>query len=81
MGLKLGLLTLREEHRLRVYENKEMRIYGHKMEEVAGSWRRLHEELCNLYASPSIFRVIKSRMMRWVGHITNMEEMRMHTKF
>jgi hypothetical protein len=58
-------LTLREEHRLRVSENRVLRrIFGPKREEVAGGWRRVHnEELHNLYASPNIIRVIKSRMM------------------
>jgi hypothetical protein len=52
------------------------RIYGSK-EEVAGGWRRLHiEELHNLYTSPSIVRVIRSRRMIWVGHVTRMCEMR-----
>jgi hypothetical protein len=54
-------LTLREEHRLRVSENRVLRrIFGPKREEVAGGWRRLHnEELHNLYASPNIIREIK----------------------
>jgi hypothetical protein len=59
-------LTLREEHRLRVFENTELRgIFGPKREAVAGGWRRLHnEELHNLYTSLNIIRVIKSRKMR-----------------
>jgi PAS domain-containing protein len=54
-------IKLREEHRLRVFGNRMLRrIFGYKREEVAGGWRRLHnEELHNLYASPNIFRVIK----------------------
>jgi hypothetical protein len=62
MGVKLGL-TLREEHRLRVSENRILRrIFGPKRDEVAGGWRKLHtEELHNLYRSPSISRMIKSR--------------------
>jgi hypothetical protein len=59
--VKLGLSQLREEHRLRVSENRMLRrLFGPKREEVAGGWRRLHkEELHNLYASPNIIRVIK----------------------
>jgi hypothetical protein len=70
MGVKLGLLTLREEHRLRVFENKVLRrIFGPKRDEVTGGWRKLHnEELHNVYSSPSIIRMIKSRKMRWAGH-------------
>jgi len=65
--------TLREEHRLRVFENRVLRIFGHKREEVVGGWRRLHnEELHNLYTT----RVIKSRRMRWTGHVSCMGEMR-----
>jgi hypothetical protein len=58
----------------RVSGNRVLRrIFGPKREEVAGDWRRLHnEELHNLYASPNIIRVIKSRRMRWVGYITRM---------
>jgi hypothetical protein len=53
------------------------RIIGHKREEVAGGWRKLHnEELHNLYASQNIIRVNKSRGMRWVGHVARMEEIR-----
>jgi hypothetical protein len=54
-----------------VFENRVLRrIFGRKREEVAGGWRRLHnEELQNLYVSPNIIRVITSRRMRWVGHI------------
>jgi hypothetical protein len=62
-------LTLKEEHRLKVFENRVLRrIYGPKRDEVAGGWRKLHyEELHNLYSSPSIIRMIKSRHMRWAG--------------
>jgi hypothetical protein len=70
-------LTLKEEYRLRVYENRVLRIFGPKREEMAGGWGRLHnEELHNLYASPHIIRVIKSRRMRWVGHVACMGAMR-----
>jgi len=53
------------------------RIFGPKREKVVGGWRRLcNEELCNLYASPNVIRVIKSRRMRWAVHVACMEEMR-----
>jgi hypothetical protein len=66
---------LREEHRLRVFENRELRrIFGPKREED-GSWRKLHnDELHNLYLSPNTVRVIKSRRMRWAGHVARMGE-------
>jgi hypothetical protein len=65
------LLTLREEHRLRVFENRVWRgMFGHKRDEVTGEWRKLHnEELHNLYSSPAIVWVIISRIMRWAGHV------------
>jgi hypothetical protein len=68
-------LTLRKENRLRVFENRVLRrIFGPKMDEVTGEWRKLHsEELHILYSSPDI-RQIKSRRMRWAGHVTRMEE-------
>jgi hypothetical protein len=61
-----------------VFENRVLRrIYGPKREEVARNWRRLHSgELHSMYPSPNVIRVIKSRRMRWAGHVVCMEEMR-----
>jgi hypothetical protein len=66
---------LGEEHRLRVFENRVLRkIFGPKREED-GLWRKLHnDELHDLYSSPNIVRVIKSRRMRWAGHVARMGE-------
>jgi hypothetical protein len=77
MGVKLGL-TLREDHRLRVFENRVLRrIFGPKRDEVTGEWRKFHiEELRDLYSSPSIIRIIKWRRMRWAGHVARMGEKR-----
>jgi hypothetical protein len=77
-GCKTWSLTLREEHRLRVFENKVLRrIFGPKRDEVTGGWRKLHnEELRDLYSSASIIRIIKSRRMRWAGHVARMGEKR-----
>jgi hypothetical protein len=65
-------LALREEHRLRVSENRVLRrIFGPKRDEVMGEWRKLHTgELHNLYSSPDIIRQIISRRMRWAGYGT-----------
>jgi hypothetical protein len=67
-----------EEHRLRVLENKVVRrIFGPKMNEVVEGWRKLdNEALHNLYSSPSVIRMIKSRRMRWAGHVARMGEKR-----
>jgi hypothetical protein len=66
-GCDTWSLTLPEEHRWRVFENRVLRrIFGPKREEVAGGWRRLHnEELHDLYSSSNIIRVIKSRIIKW----------------
>jgi hypothetical protein len=73
-GCETWSLTLREEHRLRVFENRVLsRIFGAERNEVIGGWRKLpNEELRNLYCSPSIIRIIKSRRMRWAGHVERM---------
>jgi hypothetical protein len=71
-------LILREEHRLRMFENRmPRRIFGPKKEEAAGDWRKPHNvELRNLYFLPSIIRMIKLRRMRWAGHVAGMREKR-----
>jgi hypothetical protein len=75
-GCETWSLTLREEHRLRVFENRVMRrIFGPKRDEVTGEWRKLDGgELHNLYSSPDIIRQIKSRRLRWAGHVARMGE-------
>jgi hypothetical protein len=75
-GCETWSLTLREERKLRVFENMVLRrIFGPRRDEVTGDWRRLHnEELNDLYSSLNIVRVIKSRRMRWVGHVERMGE-------
>ena len=75
-GCETWSLTLREERRLRVFENRVLRkVFGPKRDEVIGEWRKLHnEELNDLYSLPNIVRVVKSRRMRWAGHVTHMGE-------
>jgi hypothetical protein len=70
-GCETWDLTLRKGHRLRAFEKRVLRrILGLKRDEVIGGWRKLHnEELCKLYSSPSIVRMIKSRWMKWAGHV------------
>ena len=67
---------MKEERRLRVFENRVLRrVFGPKRDEVTGEWRKLHnEELSALYSLPSIMRVVKSRRMRWAGHVARMGE-------
>jgi len=67
---------LREERKLRVFENMVLRrIIGSRRDEVTGEWRRLHnKELNDLYSSPNVVRVIKSRRMSWAGHVARMSE-------
>jgi hypothetical protein len=68
-------LTLREEHRLRVFENRS--IFERKRDEIAGGWRKLHNEKLHKFdSSPSIIRMIKSRKMSWAGHVARMGKKR-----
>jgi hypothetical protein len=79
-GYETWSLTLREEHRPRVFESRVLRrIFGPKRDEVTGEWRKLHNEgLHDLYSSPSmsIIRIMKSRRMRLAGHVGRMGEKR-----
>jgi hypothetical protein len=65
---------LREKRRLRAFENRMLRILGSKRDEVTGEWRQPHEELKDMYCPPNIVRVIKSRRMRYAGHVASMGE-------
>jgi hypothetical protein len=75
-GCETWSLTVREEHKLRVFENRVLRrIFEPKKDGVAGGWRKLYNEgLHNLYSSASKIRIIKSRRMRWAGHAARMGE-------
>jgi hypothetical protein len=77
-GCEPWSLTSREEHRLRVFENRVLRrIFGPQRDEVRGGWRILHnKELHGLYSSTGIVRVIKARRMRWAGHVARLVEVR-----
>jgi hypothetical protein len=77
-GCETWYLTLREEHRLKVFVKRVLRrIFGPKRDEVTGEWRKLHnEELHNLGMTPDIVRQITSRRMRWAGHVARMGEER-----
>ena len=71
-------LTSRKERGLRVFENRVLRrVFGPMRDEVTGEWRKLHnEELRDVYSLPNIVQVVKSRRMRWAGHVARMEEER-----
>jgi hypothetical protein len=75
-GCETWSLTIRDEHRLRKFENRVLRrIFGPKRDEVTGEWRKLHnEELNNLYSSPSIITVIRYGTIRLEGHVARMGE-------
>ena len=75
-GCETWSLTLRDERRLRVFENRVLRrVFGPKRDEFTGEWRKLrNEELNDLYSLPNIVRVVKSRRMRWAGHVAHMGE-------
>jgi hypothetical protein len=75
-GCETWSLTLWEEYRLRVFENRVLRrIFGPKRDDKTGQWRKLHNgKLHNFYSSPDIIRQIKSRKMRWAGHVAHMGE-------
>ena len=80
-GCETWSLTLREERRLRMCENRMLRrVFGSKRDEVTGEWRKLHnEELRDLYSLPNIVRVVKSRRMRWAWHVALIGEGEMCT--
>jgi hypothetical protein len=74
-GCETWSLTLRKEHKLRVFQKRMLRIFGPERDEVIGGWKQLYNEVFhNLYSSPSIIRMIKSRRMSLVGHIARMVE-------
>ena len=77
-GCETWSLTLREGHRLRVFENKVLRkIFRANRDEITGEWKKLHNvELHALYSSPNIIRILKSRQLRWAGHVSRMEQFR-----
>ena len=80
-GCETWSLELREELRLRMFENGVLRrIFGAKRDEVTGEWRKQYEEINDLYSPPNVVRVITSRRMRWAGHVARMGERRSEYK-
>jgi hypothetical protein len=78
-GCETWSLTLREEHRLTVFEYRVLTIFGPKRDRETGDWRKLHnDELHKLYSLPTIIRMIKLRRMRWAGHVARMGRRGMH---
>jgi hypothetical protein len=76
-GCETWSQTSRKRRRLRIFENRVLRIFGPRRDEVTGEWRKFHSrELHNLYSSPDIIRQIKSRSMRWAGHVARMGDER-----
>jgi hypothetical protein len=81
-GCETWSLILREEHRLKVYEKRvQRRIFGPKKDEIVGRWRKLHNELRDLYSTPNIIRMFKSRGIRWAGHVTDLGKKGNHMGF
>jgi len=76
-----GHRNLKVKNRLKLFENMLLRIFGPKRDEVTGEWKQLHsEELHDMCSSPNIIRVIKSRRMRWVGHVARKERREVQKK-
>jgi hypothetical protein len=79
-GCETWSLTLKKKHRLRVFENRVLRIiFGPKRDEVTGGWRKLHnEELHKLYSSSSTIRMFKSKRIKWAQHVARIERRAIH---